>query len=66
MDEYVGQLEEADLHATMFSTNGGQKMEQISYSKAGLERLCELMGESVQPRKEFVTTKIDFSKYING
>lgn len=61
----LGQLEEADLKATMFSTTGGQKMEQIIYSEAAAERLCELMGVDIQPRKEFVMSRIDFSKYNN-
>lgn len=62
----LGQLEEADLKATMFSTTGGQKMEQIVYSEEAIEALCSLMGEDVQPRKEFVMSHVDFSKYNNS
>ena len=62
----LGQLEEADLKATMFSTTGGQKMEQIVYSEEAIKRLCLLMGEDVEPRKEFVMSRIDFSKYNNS
>ena len=62
----LGQLEEADLKATMFSTTGGQKMEQIVYSEKAIEQLCSLMGEDVEPRKEFVMSRIDFSKYNNS
>ena len=62
----LGQLEEADLKATMFSTTGGQKMEQIIYSEEAIKRLCLLMGEDVEPRKEFVMSRIDFSKYNNS
>lgn len=61
----LGQLSEDDLRVTMFSTTGGQKVEQIIYSEAGVERLCQLMGIDVKPRKEFVMSRIDFSKYIN-
>lgn len=61
----LGQLSEADLRVTMFSTTGGQKVEQIVYSEEGVERLCQLMGIDVKPRKEFVMSRIDFSKYIN-
>jgi DNA gyrase/topoisomerase IV subunit B len=62
----LGQLEEADLKATMFSTTGGQKMEQIVYSEEAIAQLCSLMGEDVEPRKEFVMSRIDFSKYNNS
>jgi DNA gyrase/topoisomerase IV subunit B len=61
----LGQLEEADLKATMVSKTGGQKMEQIIYSEEAAQRLCELMGVDIKPRKEFVMSRIDFSKYNN-
>lgn len=61
----LGQLEEADLRATMFSTTGGQRLEQIMYSDEAAERLCELMGVDIEPRREFVMSRIDFSKYNN-
>ena len=61
----LGQLEEADLRATMFSKTGGQKMEQIIYSEEAAQRLCELMGVDIKARKEFVMSRIDFSKYNN-
>lgn len=50
----------------MFSTTGGQKMEQIVYSEEAIKQLCLLMGEDVEPRKEFVMSRIDFSKYNNS
>ena len=59
----LGQLEEADLQATMFSTTGGQKVERIIYSPDAARRLCELMGADIEPRKEFIMSRIDFSKY---
>lgn len=62
----LGQLEKADLKATMFSTTGGQKLEKIVYSEEAIQRLCELMGEDVEPRRQFVMSKIDFSKYNNS
>lgn len=62
----LGQLEEEDMKATMFSTTGGQKLEQILYSPEGIEQLCQLMGTDVKPRKEFVMSRIDFSKYNNS
>lgn len=62
----LGQLEEADLKATMFSTTGGQKVDKIIYSPEAAKRLCELMGVDIKPRKEFVMSRIDFSKYNNA
>lgn len=59
----LGALEEADLKATLFSTTGGQLMDEILYSKEGINQLCALMGVNITPRKEFVMAKIDFSKY---
>lgn len=62
----LGQLEAADMAVTMFSTTGGQKLDQIQYSQEGVEQLCSLMGVDVRPRKEFVMSRIDFSKYNNS
>lgn len=62
----LGQLEEADLKATMFSATGGQKVDKIIYSPEAAKRLCELMGVDVRYRKEFVMSRIDFSKYNNA
>lgn len=59
----LGQLNERDLKASMFSTAGSQRMDQIMYSEEGAEQLCQLMGVDVKPRKEFVFTQIDFSKF---
>lgn len=61
----LGALEEADLKATLFSTTGGQVIDEIEYSSEGIELLCDLMGIKVAPRKEFVFNNIDFSKYGN-
>lgn len=59
----LGQLNEKDLKASMFSTTGNQRMDQIIYSEEGIEQLCQLMGADIKPRKEFVFSRIDFSKY---
>lgn len=59
----LGQLNERDLRATMFSTTGNQRMDQIMFSDEGLQQLCKLMGPDIQPRKDFVFSQIDFSKY---
>lgn len=62
----LGLLEEPELTATMFSKNGGQRLEQIIYSEEGISQLRSLMGEDVAPRKEFCMSRIDFSKYNIG
>lgn len=59
----LGQLSEKDLHATMFSTTGGQRMDEIIYSEEGAHQLCQLMGEDIAPRKEFIFNRINFSEY---
>lgn len=59
----LGQLENIDIATTMFSTTGGQRLDQIVYSEEGIEQLCHLMGDEVQYRKEFIMNNIDFSKY---
>lgn len=59
----LGALSEKDLRATMFSTTGGQCLDEIEYSKEGIDELCNLMGIEIAPRKEFVYNKIDFSDY---
>lgn len=59
----LGALNEKDLKATLFSTTGGQVMDKITYSQEGINRLCELMGTGVEPRKEFIMNKIDFSTF---
>ena len=59
----LGALEEADLKATLFSTVGGQVLDEITYSEEGIKQLCALMGSDIAPRKEFVMDRIDFSHY---
>ena len=58
----LGQLNERDLKATMFSPTE-QKMDKIIYSEEGIHQLCQLMGPDIKPRKEFVFSRIDFSKF---
>lgn len=61
----LGALGEEDLKATLFSSTGGQLMDEIEYSPEGIEQLCNLMGVEIAPRKDFVMSKIDFSEYGN-
>ena len=59
----LGALSEKDLKATMFSTTGGQRLDEIEYSEEGIKELCDLMGIDIAPRKEFVFNKINFENY---
>lgn len=61
----LGALGEKDLKATLFSSTGGQLMDEIEYSSEGVEQLCNLMGVEIAPRKDFVMSRIDFSEYGN-
>ena len=58
----LGQLNERDLKATMFSPTD-QKMDKIIFSEEGIHQLCQLMGPDIKPRKDFVFSRIDFSKF---
>jgi len=56
----LGELEPETAHTSMF-TPEYQRMERIEYSEEGIDLLYDLMGENVEPRKNFITQKIDFS-----
>jgi len=49
-----------DVEVSMFGQH--QRLLQIVPSEEGIDRLTELMGKDVEPRKEFVFNNIDFSK----
>ena len=57
----LGELPAETAHASMF-TPEYQKMEQLTYSEEAMDLLYDLMGGAVEPRKNFIMTKIDFSK----
>ena len=49
----LGQMSEEDTRESMFNLSF-QKMEKIEWSEEGIETLVDLMGDDVEPRKEFV------------
>lgn len=55
----IGQLEGLDLKETMFNPQK-RHLEPITFEDDGLELLQDLMGSSVEPRKDFVFNCIDF------
>lgn len=61
----LGQMSKEDLRGSMFSPTE-QRLEPIKFSEEGLNVLKELMGESVEYRKEFIMNNIDFEKFIIG
>ena len=56
----IGELSADMAHRAMF-TEEFQRMEPLIPTIAAIEMLERLMGESVEPRREYVFNKIDFS-----
>lgn len=57
----LGELPAETARASMFSEEF-QRMDVMEYSDAAADLLCALMGEDVEPRRDFIMTHVDFSK----
>ena len=57
----LGVMAPESARRSMF-TSEFQRMEVLEYSDEAMEILYALMGEDVEPRRNFVMTKIDFSE----
>lgn len=57
----LGEIPAETAHASMF-TPEFQRMEVLQYSEDALELLYNLMGDDVDPRKDFIMKNIDFSE----
>ena len=57
----LGEMTPESARRSMF-TSEFQRMEILEYSDEAMEILYALMGEDVEPRRNFVMTKIDFSE----
>ena len=57
----IGQMQKKDLQESLFSVDN-QHLEQLMPTEDGVETLLELMGEDVEPRKNYVQ-KIDFGGF---
>lgn len=57
----IGQMQKKDLQESLFSP-ANQHLEQLKPTDDGIESLLELMGEDVQPRKDYVQG-IDFGGF---
>ena len=56
----LGELPAETAHASMF-TPEYQRIEVMEWDEDAIDLLYELMGEDVEPRKEFIMSEIDFS-----
>ena len=57
----LGELPAETAKASMFSKEF-QRLDVLDWSEQGIDLLYELMGEDVEPRREFIMNKVDFSK----
>ena len=57
----LGELPAETAHASMF-TPEFQRMEIMEYDDGAIDLLYDLMGEDVEPRRNFIMRKVDFSK----
>ena len=57
----LGEMTPESARCSMF-TSEFQRMEVLEYSDEAMEILYALMGEDVEPRRNFIMTKIDFSE----
>lgn len=57
----LGALSEAQARASMFLEEF-QRMDKLEMTEGSAELLESLMGDDIQPRKDFVFSKIDFSQ----
>ena len=56
----LGELPEETAHASMF-TDEYQRMDVLEYDEKAIDLLYDLMGTNVEPRRNFIMKKVDFS-----
>jgi len=57
----LGELPAETAHASMF-TDEYQRMDVLEYDEKAIDLLYDLMGVNVEPRRDFIMKKVDFSK----
>ena len=57
----LGELEAEIARQSMF-TNEFQRMDIMEWNESAMDLLYDLMGEEVEPRRNFIMNKVDFSK----
>ena len=60
MEKYVGTLSPDQARRSMFGDY--QRMDLLEPSEESISLLEDLMGEDVQPRRDFIFKNIDFSE----
>jgi DNA gyrase subunit B len=58
----LGEMNPCDVKATMFGPN--QHLTEFKWDSDTEELLKSLMGEDVEPRREFLFNNVDFSKIV--
>ena len=56
----LGELPAETAHASMF-TDEYQRMDVLEYDEKAIDLLYDLMGVNVEPRRDFIMKKVDFS-----
>lgn len=56
----LGSLEPAQAKKSMFSPEY-QRLDVMEYNEEAMNLLYQLMGEDVEPRREFIMNNVDFS-----
>ncbi len=56
----LGELEDDVAYDSMFNS-ANQRMDVMEYSNNAISLLYDLMGDNVEPRKDFIMNNIDFS-----
>ncbi|MBR4155368.1 MAG: hypothetical protein IKU01_01515 [Bacteroidales bacterium] len=57
----LGELDSETAHNSMF-TEEYQRIDVMEYDENAIELLYDLMGEKVEPRRNFIMNNVDFSK----
>lgn len=57
----LGSLEPEQARVSMFSPEY-QRMDVMEYTEEALDLLYQLMGEDVEPRRDFIMNNVDFSE----
>jgi len=57
----LGELPADTARASMF-TNEFQRMDVMEWNESAMDLLYDLMGEEVEPRRDFIMNKVDFSE----
>ena len=57
----LGELPADTARASMF-TSEFQRMDVMEWNESAMDLLYDLMGEEVEPRRNFIMSKVDFSE----